>query len=139
MKKLFILVALFLLTVLTAGSAYAQNRIKANIPFDFVVVDRPLLAGNYFAEQRTPTHVVLSGRFVWGTENAIAETVGAGGGPGQFMKPKFVFRRYEGKYFLAQVWMGGGTLVGREIPRSEMERQIARNTAEPEWIYIAAK
>jgi len=139
MKKLFILVLLFLLAILTAGSAYAQNRIKANIPFDFMVVNTPLLAGDYLAEQRSPTHLFLSGMFLWGTENAIARTVGVGGGPGQYMEPKFVFRRYGEKYFLAQVWMGGGTEVGREIPKSETERQIARNAAEPEWVYIAAK
>ena len=140
MKKIFILIVLFLLAILTAGSAYAQNRIQGNIPFDFMVVDRPLLAGNYFAEQRSSTgFVFLTGRFLWRTENAMAQTVGAGGSPGQYMEPSFVFRRYGEKYFLAQVWMGGGTLVGREIPKSETERQIARNTAEPEWIYIAAK
>jgi len=139
MKKLFILVVLFLLAILTAGSAYGQNRIKANIPFDFMVVNRPLMAGDYFAEQRTATHLFLSGMFLWGNENAIAQTVGVGGDPGQYMEPKFVFRRYGEKYFLAQVWMGGGTLVGREIPRSETELHIARNAAKPEWIYIAAK
>ena len=136
MKKLFILVVLFLLAILTAGSASAQNRIQANIPFDFMVVDRPLLAGDYLAEHRSQL-LFLSGRFLWGAENAIAQTVGTGGGPGQYMEPKFVFRRYGEKYFLAQVWMG--ELVGREIPKSKTERQIARNAAEPEWIYIAAK
>ena len=139
MKKLFILVVLLLLAILTAGAAYAQSRITASIPFDFMVVNTPLLAGDYFAELRSPTHLTLTGRFLWGTENAIAQTVGTGGGPGQYVEPKLVFRRYGEKYFLARVWMGGGTSVGREIPRSKTERQIARNGAEPEWIYIAAK
>lgn len=137
MKKLFILAVLFLLVVLTAGSMYAQSGIKADIPFAFTVVDKTFLAGEYSAKQLSDTPLVL----LRGAENssAMAMSYGIGGGQNFNVEPKFVFRRYGEKYFLAQVWMGGGTLGAREIPRSETERHIARNTAEPEWIYIAAK
>lgn len=138
MKKLFILILLILLAVLTAGSAYAQSRIRSDIPFAFTVVDKTLVPGVYSAEQRSH-QLFLSGGFLWGTESAIAQTIGVGGGLGQNMEPSFVFRRYGEKYFLAQVWMGAGNTVGCEIPKSYTEHQIARNAAKPQWIYIAAK
>ena len=137
MKKLFILILLLLLAVLTAGSVYAQSKIQADIPFAFTVVDKTLLAGVYSAEQRYATPSL----FLRGTENslAVALTFAVGGGPEWNVEPMFVFRRYGEQYFLAQVWMAAGNNVGREIPRSEKELSIAQKAPEPEWIYVAAK
>ena len=138
MKKLFILVLLFLLAVLTAGSVYAQDiMIKADIPFAFTVGDKTFLPGAYKAERPWNTSFV----FLRGSEKlrAIAMSHGVGGGPNQNVEPKLVFRRYGEQYFLAQVWMGAGNAVGREIPKSSKERQVARNTFGPELIFIAAK
>ena len=137
MKKLFILVLLFLLAVLTAGSVYAQNKVKADIPFAFTVVNKTFLAGAYTAERPWNTSFV----FLRGTEKpeAIAQSNPVEVGPNQNVEPKLVFRRYGEQYFLAQVWMGAGNAVGREIPKSSKERQVARNTFGPELIFIAAK
>jgi hypothetical protein len=139
MKKLFILAVLFLLGVLTAGSMYAQsgNGIKADIPFAFTVVDQTFLAGEYSAKQFSDTPLVL----LRGAENssAMAMSYGIGGGQNFNVEPKLVFRRYGEQYFLAQVWMGAGNAVAREIPKSSKERQVARSTFEPELISIAAK
>lgn len=138
MKKLFILVLLFLLAVLTAGSVYAQDiMIKADIPFAFTVGDKTLLAGVYSVERQHLSSTI----FLRGTEKPEAQAMsyGIGGGQNFNVEPKLVFRRYGEQYFLAQVWMGAGNAVAREIPKSSKERQVARSTFEPELISIAAK
>jgi hypothetical protein len=137
MKKLFILLLLLLLAVLTAGSVYAQSKIKADIPFAFAVVDKTLPAGAYSAELGSAEPSL----FLRGTENsqAVALTFAIGGGLDWNVEPKFVFRRYGEQYFLAQVWMGAGNNVGREISKSAKELSIAQKAPEPELIYVAAK
>ena len=137
MKKLFILAVLFLLAVLTAGSMYAQNSIKADIPFAFTVVNKALPAGAYHAELRSTPQLLFLGESEKNLLAALTHAVEVA--LNQNVEPKFVFRRYGDQYFLAEVWWGRGNQTGRAIPRSVEERFIARKAPEPEWIYIAAK
>ncbi len=43
---------------------------------------------------------------------------------------KLLFRRYGARYFLSQVWPAG-TIYGRELPQSRIEREIARSAGQP--------
>lgn len=125
------LVAIAVLTFLMATCAFAQGsaQIKANIPFDFAARRTILPAGGYTLNSQavgSPTTYLLQG---------------AGGRPGVFLltfvvqrkdseepRAELVFHRYGDRYFLAQVWMGNG--VGRQLPASKEERELARGPSQ---------
>ena len=142
MKKLLSLLALMsLLIFLTAGSAYAQTSVKADIPFDFTVKDKSLLAGSYTVSQYGLAILSLLIQELNNPETqsyVLANAVETNPGkPSQ--APRLVFRRYGEQYFLGQVWMAAGNTTGREIQKSVKELQVAKNSPEPELIYVAAR
>ena len=138
-KLLFIFVLLSLLSFVTGGSIYAQNRVRADIPFAFTVANELLPAGSYTAERHwtLPAALLLASENLGTRVNAL--TIGVDFNPVKTVNPTLVFRRYGQQYFLAKVWMGMGDSVGREIPKSAKERQVAKNSSGPELIYVAAK
>ena len=140
MKKLsFIFLALALLVMLAADSAYGQIggvTLKGDIPFAFTVVDKTVPAGTYALKE--VLHSVLVMMSTDNRENVVFFTNGVEAKGNQEVEPKLVFRRYGDQYFLAQIWTGG-TRLGRELPKSAKERLVAQNQPEPQLIYIAAK
>jgi hypothetical protein len=133
-----IILPVFLLVMLAAGSIYAQDRltvIRGDIPFDFVVGDKTLPAGSYkvnevLAQPNMPRIQNTQNREVVAFLTISVEN-------GKQVKPMFVFRRYGEQYYLAQIWNGSN--AGIEVPKSSKERQVAKNYSEPQIIYIAAK
>jgi len=140
MKRLSVIILpVFLLVMLAAGTIYAQGTftvIRGDIPFDFIVGDKTLPAGNYEFHpllgkntlpklQNTKNLEVVVLRTTVLTEN------------GKQVKPMFVFRRYGEQYYMAQIWNGSN--AGIEVPRSSKELQVAKNYTQPQVIYIAAK
>ena len=117
-----------LVAVALAGavvSANAQsNPIKVNIPFEFVVGDKTLPAGEYLAKPAT-TGGALAIQNADGKGNVVRMT-----GPTEQKnksRARMVFHRYGHNYFLAQVWNGEST--GRELAKSKQERAVERELA----------
>jgi len=114
--------------LLVAGSATAQTiHVRGDIPFDFIVGNKTLPAGVYDlgslqmadallieADNRKSSMMVIS--------NA-AETFRPAD------KTKLVFRRHGDQYFLAEIWVKGSQL-GRELPKTSREKEVARETAQ---------
>lgn len=118
--------------VTVVGSAQGQSlayQIRANIPFDFIVADKKLPAGEYsigLENQKTGDNFLrISG--IDGRANAILSTI-----PVQTLHAKdngtLVFHQYGDQYFLFQVWPAGST-TGRSLSKSRGEREIQRNLA----------
>jgi hypothetical protein len=130
---------LFALTVLLmATAAQAQEtKIRASVPFDFVVGDRVYLAGEYSLKSMAVNHAVL---WIDNTQEPAASLVPSNACTGvtPSAKTKLVFRRMDENYFLYQVWVEG-QLSGREFPISRTEVQLARNHEKPELVIVAAK
>ncbi|HEX6647907.1 MAG TPA: hypothetical protein VF075_00160 [Pyrinomonadaceae bacterium] len=122
MSSLLMLVGMFA----AAASAQAQSfsdHARAKIPFDFVVGDTKLPAGEYFiGNLQTTSDIILaiSGR------NGVANTLTI---PVQIGTPtdtaKLMFHRYGDQYFLFQAWQVG-TRTGRALPKSRAERDVER-------------
>ena len=117
--------------VLMVGAAQGQslgNRIRIDVPFDFNVGDNKLPAGEYTIGRAQPTSgdIVLQISNVDNLGDVFRLTNSA-----QSIEPKhvntLVFHRYGDQYFLFQVWPKGAT-VGRELPKSRSEREVARQT-----------
>jgi hypothetical protein len=138
MRRLsIIIVPVFLLVMLAAGTAYAQTAtiLRGDIPFEFTVVGKTLPAGSYGVARNSnyPSIIIIRG-----IENLeYTSLVALADEKSKVAAPKLVFRRYGDQYFLAEVWTGG-TMV-HEVPRSIKELQVAKNLPAPELIYVAAK
>ncbi len=127
-RQAFSLVSLLTL-LLVAGSAIAQTvHVRGNIPFNFAVGSKTFPAGTYdirtisSGDNRT---LLLQSRdadaSIMVNSNA-AETLEPAN------KTKLVFNQYGNRYFLSQIWVNGSTL-GRQLPKSSREKEIARDMA----------
>ena len=117
--------AVYAALLLAASACIAQSKgdVVAAIPFPFVV------AG----------HTLLAGRYILSPVNANTLRIRESMGPGMFVSTnvaqrsesdnssKLVFHRYQGTYFLSQVWITGND-HGREVRRSDAEREMAAKT-----------
>ncbi len=126
---------LFALAVLLlAPAAKAQGtKVRANVPFDFVVGDRAYPAGEYSFKQ---DGLVLQ---IANTEQSAATIVLSNAceitRPSE--KTKLVFRRMGDYYFLYQVWVEGN-VTGRELPRSHTQVRLAENHEQAKSVIVAA-
>ena len=108
----------------TSLFASAQTvRLKANIPFNFIVNKADLPAGEYTLQSLGSSETVM---LIQSTDSQIAKMVlpkaCASQHPSE--RTELVFHRYGDRYFLAQIWMVGADR-GRELPKSRRETEIA--------------
>lgn len=131
---------LALLIVAPAQAQMPGSRIRATIPFPFIVRGKTLPAGNYEIRRINDSPQGLMMRNVYHTHEAImfeTESVEAKKVPA---KSELIFDRYGNDYFLSQVFTGGDQ-EGRELPPSRTERRLkyesARNETKPETVAVA--
>lgn len=107
--------------VLAGSSTQAQSlNSRANIPFDFVVGDRTLSAGDYAVSSASMNGTALRISGITSTATAVRLTNPA---EGKSDGAKLVFHRYGQRYFLVSVWTGEG---GRVLMASKEERNIRK-------------
>ena len=120
------LVAVAIVPVHSAHGQTLANRVRANIPFDFIVGDKTVPAGEYYVSRtrQYSSDDVLTISSVDGRALAMRLTSGV-----QSLTPKkqgvLVFNRYGNQHFLAQVWVAGSSM-GRVFTRSRSERELER-------------
>jgi hypothetical protein len=112
---------------MAAVSANAQSiRVAAQIPFDFVVGDKALPAGEYTVNTITEGGQAMLIRNADGSESAIRLTNSIVAKPSASNAPsRLVFHRYGQTYFLAEVWREGDS-DGRLLRQSKKERSMKR-------------
>ena len=121
--------AMFMAVASAQGQSLADG-LKANIPFDFTVVDKQMPAGEYSINraQSTAGDAILKISGVKQPATVLSLTSST-----QSIDPKtvgtLVFHRYGDQYFLFQVWPKGAT-YGREINKSRVEREVAQKARE---------
>jgi hypothetical protein len=151
LKAVTMLVSIIVLAFATAVATSAQSGgkgLKANIPFDFVVGDKTLAAGDYSVRQITANADGILVRSNQNGHSAMRLTNALTAGAPK-RKTTLTFLRYGDTYYLSQVWMAGSS-QGREMVKSKSERaaerQLARNAsannlaqnAKPEVVTIVA-
>ncbi len=105
--------------------AYAQGTAKVNVPFEFIVGESVLPAGNYVAVT-IPDHpdAVLI-QSVDGRSGAWA--LGPGNG---LMSRKadavFSFKKVGGRYFLSEIDIPGAAMRSLPLPQKNVEAVLAR-------------
>jgi hypothetical protein len=129
---------LSLLLALTAISVSAQSvRSKINIPFNFIVDQKTLPAGEYTVEpnrkdfdrvwliQRSDSHASVYVMTTPGHASKTQEQV------------KLVFNKYGAQYFLSQIWTPGGS-TGHELTMPRQERELAKNAVKGQTVDLIA-
>jgi hypothetical protein len=121
---------LLLALVWAVPLAYAQtpSRLRANIPFNFVVGSQPLPAGDYSVKQVSQVAIVFQSED--SRSSAIVLTTAVQAKKIQEVG-KLVFNRYGDQYFLSQIWTPSES-TGREVTKSRVEREIANKMSNPE-------
>ena len=126
-----------LAAVLTAAAAYAQGPtpLQANVPFDFIVGNRMLSAGQYTVDQGTVLGaVVIRCSDCKGAAIAIGPALHSSV---TWNEGRLVFHRHGNTYFLVEVW--GPGQGGRQIPKSSRERELSARAGHPVTILAALR
>ena len=123
---LALIIALALATA-AVSNAQSRNKIVADIPFDFVVGDQAMPAGEYSLKATGSQGNALMVQSQDSRSSAIRLS--------NSIAPKrektharLVFHRYGERYFLAEVWNGADS-TGRQLLKSRQERAIERELA----------
>jgi hypothetical protein len=133
---------LIVMMVMGIGSAQGQslaNDLRVKIPFDFIVGDKELPAGDYSIARVRPSfdNRVL---VIESVDNHL--TVVRLTSPVESLAPKvegsLVFRRYGDQYFLSQIWTAGAT-TGSAFFKSREERELERKAQEQGQVAMKAK
>ena len=122
----FALPILFLLLTVSSVSVFGQSdrQTVVNIPFNFIVGDKSLPAGQYVIQRNK-----RDSDTVWtittkdsGVTRKLFLTVPVRSNDTQ-QDTKLVFSRYEDYYFLTAFWTAGDN-TGRELQRSDREKNL---------------
>jgi hypothetical protein len=126
-----------LLVVMTMIAAVAptkaqslEYKLTANIPFDFTVGEKKLMAGEYSVHraQQSAGDLIIVISSADGHSNVTRLTFTTTRNAED--KARLVFHRYGEEYFLSEIWPAGA-LAGRELPKSRSERELQRNVNAP--------
>jgi len=121
MKALYT-IALTVGLLLTTAAANAQAvTMRAHVPFDFVVGDQALPAGDYLIQPALSGSAILTIRSSDGSRSASAITYAFGGGK-PWEKTELVFHHVAQSYILAQVQVQGFA-EGRQLPKNRAEAE----------------
>jgi hypothetical protein len=123
--------------LLAVSAAQAQEtRVKASIPFDFVVGNQILPAGEYMVSSLGSTNEALVIRSD-DSKTAILSLTNSCSSSKPSDTSKLVFHHLAGRYFLSQVWAAGNS-GGRQLPTSHIEVQLAKNNNARDEVALAA-
>lgn len=122
LTMLALLLTLALATTAATANGQDQQMVKANVPFEFIVGDKTLPAGEY----------VIRRVGVAGDALAIQATASnhktvrlANLARRADKSAALVFHRYGETFFLSQIWVGGNG-QGRQLLKSRAQRAIER-------------
>lgn len=124
-KGLAMLMVTLALAAASAVVAHGQSKagLVAQVPFEFVVADQTLKAGEYRVAAIDQSGETIAIRNAAG-DSAIRLSMSKERSDRE-KSAKLVFHRYGSTYFLSQVWMAGEA-TGRELPKTRHERAIER-------------
>ena len=136
MKKQALTLIGALSLVLAAGSAFAQDEVRANVPFDFVANRATVPAGTYSITRLDMTSNIVVIHSLNKKANLMVGTMKRGSQK-TCDKTKLVFHRYGNRYFLSQIWVQGSSYL-RELPKGKLEAEIARNSSSDDIVLYAS-
>ena len=127
-KRTFVTATLSVLSLIVAAQAVqADEPMLVNIPFAFVAGNETLPAGEYRVQKLDGNSTVVLIRCSDAKASAMVLSNAAQAKETQ-TQSKLVFKRYDNRYFLSQVWKAG-SIRGRELLKSQAEKEIAQSAS----------
>jgi hypothetical protein len=123
LTMLALLLTLALATTVATANGQNQSTVKANVPFEFIVGDKALPAGQYSVSAIGIGQDALAIQGTKAHDNAV-RLVNNTTRPAE-KSSTLVFHRYGNTFFLSQVWVAGEG-QGRQLLKSRQERAIER-------------
>ena len=142
MNKIAVVLAAGVCVFAGIASARADGGDPAlvKVPFQFIVGDKALPAGDYRIAPQTPDSAVL---LVTSTDGksaaAFAATESVGGEPSQSGPVHVAFKNYDGQYFLWQIAMPNQDVREIRLTRASAERTLVRLNLMPPEHGVAVK
>jgi len=125
-KRAFVTATLFVLSLIVAAQVVrADEPMLVNIPFAFVAGNVTLPAGEYRVQKLDGSSAVVLISCADASASAMVLSNAAQAKETQ-TQSKLIFKRYENRYFLSQVWTAG-SIRGRELLKSRAEKEIAQS------------
>jgi hypothetical protein len=125
-KRACVTATLFAFSLIVAAQVVrADDPMLVNIPFSFVAGDVTLAAGEYRVQKLDGNSavVLISCSDASASTMVLSNTAQAKDIQTQ---SKLVFKRYDNRYFLSQVWTAG-SIRGRQLLKSRAEKEIAQS------------
>lgn len=123
LTMLALVVGLGLAAAVASANGQSTAVLNADIPFDFIVGNKTLPAGQYMVNSVTSDRHGLSIRSREGKSSAVVLTHDAADKSKKRIA-RMVFHRYGQQYFLAEIWSHDS--YGRQLIESESERNLLR-------------
>lgn len=123
LTMLMLLLTMAMVTAVATANGQSQHNLNARIPFEFIVGDKTLAAGQYEVNAVGITQEALAIRGRESNDNVIRLTMTRE--PNASKPARLVFHRYGNTYFLSEVWEGGDR-VGRQLKESAQEKGMKR-------------
>ncbi len=136
MKRQVLVIGLVVLAGLAPLFAQASATARFNVPFEFVVGDVTLPAGEYTVNYEAKTSLIQVGK-TGGGVSAIVLTMPSAAKLAT-ASPTLVFNRYGAKSFLSEIWVNGEQ-IGRAIHKTSYEKEMMAQGLKTKSIQIAAK
>jgi len=137
MKTKLMLFATALALLVTTAASAQSIKVKANVPFSFIVNRITLPAGEYLVESADDQGKAL--RF--GNLNSNAKDLviaNSCDGVNAAAQTKLVFHRYGDRYFLKRIWVAGNS-TGHELMTSPRETEVAKDFSMQEVVLTLAR
>ena len=137
MTKRLLFISIF--AAMSTASIHAQEttRLKADIPFSFHVGKSAMPAGSYMVQSGLVASGILSIRSESGAGGVMIGTI-----PDSASRPtdnaKLVFNKYDGEYFLSEVWTPNSTTVAT-LRKPPQELDLVAKGKNPNRIILAAR
>jgi hypothetical protein len=134
--RLMIAAALMMLPIMAAAQLGMSEKVKASIPFDFVVGNRIIPAGDYELQRPIGAKTLVlrgvdahMGLFTGATETEARRPAAS---------YALVFHQYKNRHFLVAVKIENSRMQ-YQLPESKLEREVlARNVHPTEQILLAS-
>lgn len=131
-------IATLLVAAFTSVQAQSDRLITANVPFNFMIKDRALPAGEYvFALVQVGGSDAVKIQTADGHITAFVPTRSARAKASP-TEPKLVFNRYADQYFLSQVF-GLEDSTAQQLARPRAEERLAKSATERSNVSVAAR
>ena len=118
---LTMIVAIAFATAVVSAQAQSAKTLVSNVPFEFIVGDQTLPAGEYQINRSLGNALRIQTSDSAASVSRLTNEVQSR----RNKHARLVFHRYGDTYFLAEVWTGGGD-IGRRLLKSRQERAIER-------------